>query len=233
MEEPLNEKSEIKKKSQTTYIEALIHMLKGNIGSACFALSNAFKYSGIIFGPLVTVLLAIVCVNQQHLLVNCSNKLAEDLNCKKRLDYAETLELSLLANKKWKRHAKMMRRMCNVFLSITQLGFCAVYYLFIGNNVKSILDFYGYEFELKSLMVISLLPILATTVITNLKYLSKILKFTFFISLNYNFQHHFLLLEMSACWPALRLLLIIQLRICRRLKKEIIFSRRLMSFRCF
>jgi proton-coupled amino acid transporter len=175
MEEPLKDRK-IKKNRQTTYFEAFTHILKGNIGSCIFALSSAFKSSGIIFGPLVTILLAIVCVDQQHVLINCSNRLSADFKIDRRLDYAETLELSLISNEKLKKYAKLMRRICNSFLVITQLGFCAVYFLFIGSNLKNILDFYGYEISLLTLMQLSLFPILATALVTNLKYLSMTLK---------------------------------------------------------
>lgn len=192
MEEPLKESKFIKKNRQTTYFEAFIHLLKGNIGSGIFALSSAFKNSGLIFGSLITILLAIVCVDQQHVLINCSNKLMEDLKIGHRLDYAETLELSLLANEKLKKYAKLMKIMCNTFLIIAQLGFCSVYFIFIGNNVKNILDFYGHEFELTSLMLLALIPITATVVITNLKYLSKTFTFSFSNDLTFkNFSSFF------------------------------------------
>lgn len=177
MEVPLKDTS-IKKNSQTTYFEAFIHIIKGNIGSACFALSSAFKFSGIIFGPLATILLAFVCVYQQHVLMNCADKLKREYNIEKRLDYAETLELSLFSNEKWKKYSKLMKKICNSFLVITQLGFCSVYFLFIGNNLKNILDYYGYDFEIKSLMIFSLIPIIATILITNLKYLSMAFSLT-------------------------------------------------------
>lgn len=174
--EPLKTRS-IKKNRQTNFFETFIHVLKGNIGSAAFALSSAYRHSGILFGPLVTILLAIICVNLQHVLIKCSDKLAKDFNFNKRLDYADTLELSLLANEKWKNFAKPMKIICNIFLIITQLGFCAVYFIFIGKNLRTLLEFYGFGIELKNLMFISLFPIMATILVTNLKFLSMILIF--------------------------------------------------------
>lgn len=174
--EPLKE-GKIKKVHQTNYFQTFTHILKANIGSCIFALSNAYKSSGILFGPLMTILLSIICVDQQHVLINCADKLSEDFKVDHRLDYAETLELSLKSNKRLNKYAKVMKKICNSFLVITQCGFCAVYFLLIGANLKNILDFYGFEIELKTLMVISFIPILATALVTNLKYLSKIVIF--------------------------------------------------------
>lgn len=155
----------------TNYFQTLVHLFKGNIGPACFAIAEAIKHSGIILGPVLTVGLSIVCVFQQHVLVKCSEIMRREFELERRPDYAETLELSLMSNEKWQKHSKVMKRTCNIFLIVTQLGFCAVYFLFIGNNVKNVLDFYGYECKLSVVMMLSLVPIILTSLITNLRYL--------------------------------------------------------------
>lgn len=181
VEQPLKEPeiisekvSNLKKSHQhTTYFETLAHLFKGNVGPACFAMSEAIKHSGIILGPVLTVSLSFICVYQQHILIKCADIMRKENGLDKRPDYAETLELSLLCNEKWRKHSKLMKRTCNLFLILTQLGFCAVYFLFIGNNVKNVLDFYGFECNLNVLMMFSLLPIIPTSLITNLSYLGE------------------------------------------------------------
>lgn len=146
-------------------------------------MAEAIKNSGLIFGSLLTVFIATICVYQQHVLMKCSEKLEEDYSLNKRPDYAETLELSLMSNKKWAKHAKTMKRICNIFLIVTQFGFCSVYFLFIGNNMKNVLDFYGFVYDIKLLMLFSLAPIILTSLITNLRYLGKYTKTELFTTL--------------------------------------------------
>lgn len=55
-------------------------------------------------------------------------------------DYAETVELTFSTGpQSMRRFAPTMRRLCNVFLCITQLGFCCVYFVFISDNVEQVL----------------------------------------------------------------------------------------------
>lgn len=159
------------RRHQTTYFETLIHLFKGNVGPACFAMAEAIKHSGLILGSALTILLASVCVYEQHVLIKCSNVMKAEFELDKRPDYAETLELSLLSNEKWKKHSVTMKRVCNTFLILTQFGFCSVYFLFIGNNVKNVMEFYDIDIPITELMMMSLIPIILTSLITNLRYL--------------------------------------------------------------
>lgn len=158
---------------QTTYFQTLAHLFKANIGPACFAMGEAVKHSGLILGPILTIGLSIVCVFQQHVLIKCSDVMRREYHLEKRPDYAETLELSLISNEKWRNYSKTMKTTCNIFLIVTQLGFCSVYFLFVGNNVKNIFDFYGLECSLNVLMMFSLVPIIPISLITNLRYLGE------------------------------------------------------------
>lgn len=53
----------------TSYIETMMHLFKGNVGPGLFAMGDAFKNAGIIVGPILTLLLGLVCVHSQHILV--------------------------------------------------------------------------------------------------------------------------------------------------------------------
>lgn len=174
------------RKRQTTYSDTLLHLFKANIGPGCYAMPQAIKNSGLVLGSSLTVLVAAICVNQQHSLLRGSEIVKEEFKLDKRPDYAETLQMSLALNDKWAKHSKLLKRICNVFLIVTQFGFCSVYIVFIGSNLKNVLDFYGLDWDLKILMMISLAPIMPTTLITNLRYLgersSRSTKFTFVIT---------------------------------------------------
>lgn len=172
-EKELSEK--LLNRQRTTYFETLAHLFKGNIGPACFAMAEAIKHSGIILGPILTVFLSVVCVFQQHVLIKFADRIKTENSLESRPDYAETLELCMLSNEKWRKYSKIMKRVCNVFICVTQFGFCSVYFLFIGNNVKHVLDFYGFEFNFSVLMMFSLVPIIPTSLITNLRYLGELI----------------------------------------------------------
>lgn len=162
-----------KPKHQTSYLESLIHLFKAGIGPGCFAMAEAMSNCGIILGSCLTIFLSIICLNQQHVLLKCSNNVRKHFHLEKRPDYAETFELSLKANEKWKKHSTLMRRIVNIFLIVTQLGFCSVYVLFIGNNMKNVLQFYGYTFDVRVVIMFAYLPITLPALITNLKFLGE------------------------------------------------------------
>jgi len=44
--------------------------LKANIGSALFAMGDAFRNAGLIAAPVTALLLGIICVYAQHMLVS-------------------------------------------------------------------------------------------------------------------------------------------------------------------
>jgi hypothetical protein len=44
--------------------------LKGNIGSGLYAMGDAFRNAGLIAGPVISLLLAVICVYCQHMLVS-------------------------------------------------------------------------------------------------------------------------------------------------------------------
>lgn len=185
---------------QTSYIESLIHLFKGNVGPACFAYAEAIKNSGMLLGSVLTIFLSAICVYQQHILLKCSDRLKEEFMLEKRPDYAETLELSLISNKKWQKQSKLFKRICNIFLVLTQLGFCSVYFLFAATNLKNVFDFYGINLSLHALMVAALAPILLTSLITNLRRLGKHESLSILsVLISVSYQRRFLVLQTCLC----------------------------------
>ncbi|CAH1267615.1 SLC36A1 [Branchiostoma lanceolatum] len=59
--------------------DALVHLLKGNIGTGLLSLPVAVKNAGVIVGPVGLVVMAIICVYCMHMLVNCSHKLCRNV----------------------------------------------------------------------------------------------------------------------------------------------------------
>lgn len=171
----VKKKSDARESQETSYLETLMHLFKGNVGPGCFAMADAMKNGGLILAPVLTLFLGAICVHAQHVLLNCSAAIQEKLDLKTKPDYAETVELcfSTSSNETCRQLAPAMKRICNIFICITQLGFCSIYFLFIGTNLKQVLDFYGLNLDIHLLIPIVLVPIWLSSLITNLKYLGE------------------------------------------------------------
>lgn len=158
-----------------SFYETLIHLFKGNIGPGLFAMGDAFKNGGMILAPILTILIAIVSVHCQHILLNCSKKVKEILKTEECPDYAETVEKCFeMGPPKLRKCAGIMRTSVNIFICVTQLGFCCIYFVFITSNITQILHSYGFAWDRRLVMMIAFLPILLPSLITKLKLLSPV-----------------------------------------------------------
>ncbi|KAM6977877.1 proton-coupled amino acid transporter 1 [Aplochiton taeniatus] len=123
----------------TSFLQTLIHLLKGNIGTGLLGLPLAVKNAGLVLGPLSLFGMGIIAVHCMSLLVKCSHHLSVMVD-KPFLDYGESAEYGM-ENVSWlRRHSKWGRRLVNMFLIITQLGFCCVYFVFLSDNIKQVVD---------------------------------------------------------------------------------------------
>lgn len=158
--------------SPSRYVETLIHLFKGNIGPGLYALGDAFKNGGLVLAPILTALLGVICVHSQHLLIDCSKKMREKTGSKEYPGFADTVGLCFEKGPpKLRGYASLMRKLVNVFLCVTQLGFCSVYFIFVTENFRQIWQQYNIELGDKATMTIILIPIVLTSLITNLKFL--------------------------------------------------------------
>lgn len=159
----------------TTYLETMMHLFKGNVGSGMFAMGDAYKNAGMAMAPWLIVILGVICVHSQHLLINASNKLKQRLNLESNPDFAGTVELCFATGPpSLQKYASLMRKLVNLFLCITQFGFCCVYFVFISTNIKQIMDYYGYELDVHYHMIVILAPILLSCLVRNLKFLAPL-----------------------------------------------------------
>lgn len=140
-------------------------------------MADAVKNGGLILAPIITLVLGIFCVHAQHMLLQCAKKVQQKNKLSTKPDYAETVELCFASsnNKKWQKLAPTMKAICNIFICVTQLGFCCIYLLFVGTNLKQVLDFYGFDLSLNALIILSLIPIWLSSLITNLKLLGELI----------------------------------------------------------
>uniref|UniRef100_A0A8C1WLX9 Solute carrier family 36 member 1 n=1 Tax=Cyprinus carpio TaxID=7962 RepID=A0A8C1WLX9_CYPCA len=102
----------------SSFFQTIIHLLKGNIGTGLLGLPLAVKNAGLLVGPLSLLAMGIVAIHCMNLLVKCAHHLSIRLG------------VCFLA----------FRRVVNLFLNITQLGFCCVYFVFLSDNVKQVVE---------------------------------------------------------------------------------------------
>lgn len=158
-------------------IGCLMHILKGNIGTGLLALPLATKHAGIVCGPLLLLLVAALAVHSMHLLSQNSVLLARQ-NSTGPLDYAGVVEYAVrFGAVKWlQKFHKSFRHAVNVFIFITQLGFCCVYFVFMAESLVQILEFYEFAFipSVRLMTIMLYVPVVSLCMIDNLRSLAPL-----------------------------------------------------------
>ncbi|XP_048885026.1 proton-coupled amino acid transporter 1 [Brienomyrus brachyistius] len=123
----------------SSFFQTLIHLLKGNIGTGLLGLPLAVRNAGLVLGPLSLLLMGVVAVHCMHILVKCSNHLSDRLR-KPYLDYGEAFQFGMENVSFLRSRSIWGRRVVNLFLIVTQLGFCCVYFVFLSDNIKQVVE---------------------------------------------------------------------------------------------
>ena len=135
------------------------------------------------------MLMGITCAHCMHLLVGSSRELSARTGASS-LTYSEVSFTTFLTSShaSLRRGAKAARIVTDVFLCITQLGFCCVYFVFISQNFQQVrvrvisdrgllvpcIEVLKAYLGGIDCMVISLLPMLFLVSVRNLKYLAPV-----------------------------------------------------------
>lgn len=153
---------------------AIIHILKGNIGTGVLALPQAFIYSGLAFGTFGLIAVAAVCIHSMQMLLNCSQTLCLR-SYSPPLDYAATAEKAFQTGpRSCRRFSIWARFITNCFIVITQIGFCVVYWVFAATNVQMAVSHFNtsLNWDYRIYMLLLLVPLLAMVFLPSLKYLA-------------------------------------------------------------
>ncbi|CAG2207895.1 PAT [Mytilus edulis] len=128
------------KSLKVSNITSLMHLVKGNVGTGILAMPNAVNNAGLWVGTFGILLIGGIAVHCMHMLLNCSHILSKRVK-EPSLDYASVLETALKTGpRRVRRIAWFGRLLVNIFLIITQTGFCCIYLLFVAQNIKQFVD---------------------------------------------------------------------------------------------
>lgn len=151
---------------------ALVHLLKGAIGTGILALPEAFKNAGYIFGTVITLILAVFITYCMHMLINIRY-----IICKKHkipsMTYAESVKYAFRGGpyclSSW---SEASAHVVNVIFIIYQTGVCSAYVNFIAENLKKVLAEADVDLHLRIYMLLIIIPLILMNCIRNLKYLA-------------------------------------------------------------
>jgi len=117
--------------------------------------------------------MAVTCCHCMHLLVENAQELARRTNSP-YLSYSEVAEICFTTSTfpRLRPLGVHARRTIDVFLCMTQLGFCCVYPLFVAQNLQQIFFHVFGEVDYRIYLSIILLPMLFLCSIRNLKYIA-------------------------------------------------------------
>lgn len=122
--------------------------------------------------------MGVLCVHCMHILLSCYRHINEKNDSHNPMlstciGYEQVVE-QVLKEKYGIRKSKIGKLIISIFLIISQLGFCVVYYVFIPTNIKQVIDYYHPQnpFTIEICMAILLVPLILFCCIKNLKILA-------------------------------------------------------------
>lgn len=172
--------------SKTNYIQTLMHLLNGFIGSGILSMPMAFRDGGIILATILNPIIGVMSCYCIHMLLTINRWAMKATNRKMPYEYHELALYAFSFGPKplrpWARTASL------VVLSTviaTQIGGCCVYFTFIATNLeKFLINRMGKEnAPKKEICLLLVLPLaLAINCIRNIRHL------TFFSTVSNFFQ---------------------------------------------
>lgn len=128
-----------KRRHATSNMEAATHLFKGSVGAGLFAMGDCFKNGGLIGATIMLPIIAIMCVHCERLLIKGSLLAVSKTPGATFYDYPETVEKCFeYGPKPLRRMSRAMKLIVEMFLCVTQFGFCAIYFVFITENIHQV-----------------------------------------------------------------------------------------------
>uniref|UniRef100_A0A6P7FCW6 Proton-coupled amino acid transporter-like protein pathetic isoform X1 n=2 Tax=Diabrotica virgifera virgifera TaxID=50390 RepID=A0A6P7FCW6_DIAVI len=125
-----------------TFTGALIHILKGSLGSGLLAVPRAFMSAGLLVGVIGTMVVGFICTYAIHLLVTASKRVSTDLKIGS-LGFAETAEAVFQHGPdQFKKFSQVARLFVEISLTMTHFVGNAVYVVFISESIAKLVGFY-------------------------------------------------------------------------------------------
>ncbi|PZC75916.1 proton-coupled amino acid transporter-like protein CG1139 [Helicoverpa armigera] len=143
----------------TSYGETMTHMLKACFGAGMLAMPNAFARLGLIFGIVGIIFLGVFATYCIQILV-----LGQYQICKKwrvgYMSYPKSMRLAVQSGPpclRWS--AAIFENAVDGILLFWQIGVCAIFLVFVAENLKQVCLYAGHELSLR-VLICCLYPIL-------------------------------------------------------------------------
>ncbi|XP_074038149.1 proton-coupled amino acid transporter-like protein pathetic isoform X2 [Leptinotarsa decemlineata] len=125
-----------------TYFGAVVHIIKGSLGTGILATPRAFKTAGLAVGGVGTILIGILCTYNIRLLVSASHIICVRTKTPS-LDFAESVE-AIFQNgpkpvRRWSRFARVF---VEIALCLTYFLGIAVIAVFISESLTKLVSFF-------------------------------------------------------------------------------------------
>jgi solute carrier family 36 (proton-coupled amino acid transporter) len=142
----------------------MIHLLKGNIGTGILAMPDAFKNAGLYVGLFGTLMMGFICTHCMQILPLCRRLQVPSLNFS-GVCYAsfETGPPGI------RRYSLMAKNLINIFLIITQIGFCCVYFVFVAVNLQEVVAHYFTMLDTRVYLILMLIPMILLNLVKYLR----------------------------------------------------------------
>lgn len=125
---------------KTNFVQSLMHMVKGNLGTGILAMPASFSHTGLISAIVGLPFLCVIATYCVHLIIKATMELEQRKQVTK-----ENLSYALLAKESFKSGPRWMQKgagaasfLVNAILLIAQFGVCCVYIVFVVDNIISV-----------------------------------------------------------------------------------------------
>ncbi|EDV24990.1 uncharacterized protein TRIADDRAFT_56468 [Trichoplax adhaerens] len=145
--------------------EGFMTLVKVNLGTGILGLPFAMKNSGLLFGPILLLFMAVLSTHCMHMLVTSSQIISKNVKAPS-VDYGKTAEFSII--KIFPKKSFYARKFVNCVIWMMQYGFCATYILFMAENLKQLVG----HFDVKIWMLLLVPPLIVFSYIRSLDILS-------------------------------------------------------------